>query len=298
MTMLVVTPSCAPDFSRFRRLHTSLTEHCPVDVRHCAIVPRCDVRMFSAIGSPRLTVLSEAEVLPPNIVPTTRLARLPLVPRGFRIAALNLTKPWPPVRGWILQQLLKLAFVRTLDVDVALIIDSDVMIVRDLTEDDFVHADVVRHYRLPYGITQTMERHITWRETAAKLLGLESPSIDAADYVAGIVSWSPAVVRRMLARIENVSSRPWESVIASQMDLSEFVLYGEFLAAFGTAAEKSFTSDRTLCHSRWDTSPLTLAAAERFVTSMAVDDVAIHVQSNSGTSEATLEYIAEAVRHS
>lgn len=295
MAMVVVTPSCAPDFARFRRLHAGVVRNSPADVEHVVIVPSCDVSLFAGMRSPRLSVRSEPEVLPAGFVPTTRLARLPHLPRGFRIAAINLHRPWPPVRGWILQQILKLAFVRELDADVALIIDSDVMVVRPLTEELFVRDGHVRHYRRPHGVIPEMERHMHWREIAADVLGLEGPSPDFADHVAGVVSWSPDVVRRMLVRVEEIAGRPWPTVISSRLDFSEFILYGEFLAALGSVPEKSFTSDTTLCHSRWDPSPLGRTEAAEFAGSMSPDDIAIHVQSNSGTTEEILDYIAAVV---
>ena len=140
-----------------------------------------------------------------------------------------------------------------------------------------------------------MKRHMRWREITAELLGLEGPSPDCADYVAGVVSWSPDVVRRMLTRVEEIAGRPWPAVISSQLDFSEFMLYGEFLAALGSASEKAFTSDTTLCHSRWDPSPLGRTEAAEFTASMSPGDIAIHVQSNSGTPEEILDYIAAVV---
>ena len=296
MTLAIVTPSYAADFVRFRRLHESVVQHAPLDVMHYVIVPPPDVGRFSSIQSPRLRVLREPEVLPGQFVTTTRLGRIPHLPRGYRVAAVNLRRPWPPIRGWVLQQIVKLAFVSTLDADVALLIDSDVMLVRGFSEETFRREGSVRHYRMPYAVHSGMTRHLNWRNTAARLLGVSQPSDDHADYIAGVVSWSPAIVRDLLARIEAVSSRPWATVIGSQLDFSEYFLYGEYLAAMGTPAQKAFTSAHSLCHSSWGT--LTSAAADEFVESMPATDIAIHVQSNSDTSDSVLDHIAAKVRES
>jgi len=296
MTLAIVTPSYAPDFLRFRRLHESVVQHAPPDVMHHVLVPPPDVGRFSSIDSPRLRVLRQPEVLPKQFVTTTRLSRIPHLPRGYRVGALNLRRPWPPIRGWVLQQMVKLAFVSTLDADVALLIDSDVLLVREFSEETFRREGSVRHYRVPHAVHSGMTRHLSWRQTAARLLDLGKPSDDHADYIAGVVSWSPAIVRELLARIEAVSSLPWATVIGSQVDVSEYFLYDEYLAAMGTPAQKAFTSDQNFCHSYWGT--LTLASADEFLESMPATDIAIWVQSNSDTSESVLDHIAAKVRES
>jgi hypothetical protein len=294
MTLAIVTPSYAPDFLRFRRLHESVVKHTSSDVMHYVLVPAPDVRQFSSIRSERLTVLRQLDVLPKHFIATTRLGRIPHLPRGYRVAAMNLRKPWPPIRGWILQQLVKLAAVSTLDADVALMIDSDVLVARGFTEQTFRHGESVRHYRMPGGVHAGMPRHLAWRKAAARLLNLPSPSADFADYNAGLVSWSPRIVRSLLARIEEVSSKHWTTVVGSQLDVSEYFLYGEYVAALGSTADRAFISDQNLCHNSWDT--LTIAGAKDFVESMPADAIAILVQSNSETSESVLSYIASRVR--
>lgn len=295
MSLAIVTPSCAPDFTRFRRLHNSVLRHTGADVMHYTIVPPPDFEMFSSLASSRLTVLREPEVLPHTFLSAARLSRILHLPRGYRVAAVNLRHPWPPVRGWILQQILKLAFVSTLEADVALMIDSDVLLARELSEGAFIKDGSVRHYRLPQGLNPDMERHLRWRATAQRLLNVAAPSPDYADYIAGLVSWSPDVVRKMLGRVESELSRPWQTVVAAQLEFSEFILYGEYIAALGTPAEQAFESDQTLCHSRWDPSPLSMSAAEDFLATMPATDIAIHIQSNSETTEDVLAYIANAV---
>lgn len=294
MTLAIVTPSYAPDLLRFRRLHESVVRHAPADVMHYVLVPPPDVDRFSSINSPRLTVLRQPDVLPGHFVTTTRLSRLPFLPRGYKVAAVNLRRPWPPIRGWVLQQLVKLAFVASLDIDVALMIDSDVLLVRPFSEDMFRTDGSVRHYRVPHAVHSGLGRHQGWRLTAARLLDLPEPSGDYADYNAGVVSWSPEIVRALLARIEEVASRPWATVVGSQLDVSEYFLYGEFLAALGTPAQRAFTTDQNLCHSYWET--MTLETAQGFVDSMPATDIAILIQSNSDTSESVLDFIAAKVQ--
>ena len=60
-------------------------------------------------------------------------------------------------------------------------------------------------------------------------------------------------------------------------------------------SRRSFTGDRSLSHSHWGPTPLTMDAARRFVETLESDDLAIHVQSNTSTDEAVLQFIAEGV---
>ncbi|QEO15041.1 hypothetical protein FLP10_11900 [Agromyces intestinalis] len=294
MSLAIVTPSYAPDFESFARLHESVLRHTSERIRHHVLVPPPDIRLFSELASDRLQVHSQFDVLPGSFVSTSRLSRLARLPRRFNVAAVNLRHPWPPVRGWILQQLVKLAFVASLDEDVALIVDSDVLVVRDLDETMFRDGDRVRLYRNPGAVHSGMTQHIQWRANAARLIGTASPDPDAADYIASFLTWSPATVRALLARVESVSGRPWSTVLAAELALSECLLYGEFVAAFGTDAEQSFTSAETRCHSHWDPAPLDSARAAEFVQALGADHLAIHVQSTSATDRRVLDDLAAA----
>ncbi|WP_194409703.1 DUF6492 family protein [Microbacterium cremeum] len=296
MSLAIVTTSHKPDFPSFLRLHASVLEHTDPSTLHIVAVPEIDVPLFESIGSRRLRVVSERDTLPRRFVSVTRLTRIPRIPRGFRIAALNITRPWPPIRGWILQQMVKLAVVSQLEVDVALIIDSDVLLVRRVEESMFRDPDgVVRLYRLPDGITPDMTRHLAQRAKALQLLDLPGGEACSPDYIAGIVSWDPSLVRRMLARLETTTGRPWQDCVGQSLDFSEFITYGTYVMLLADADRRAFLGDRSLSHSHWGPTPLTMDAARRFVDMLAPEDLAIHVQSNTSTEESVLRYIAAEV---
>ncbi|MFZ2625488.1 MAG: DUF6492 family protein [Propionibacterium sp.] len=296
MTLAIVTPSHRPDLRRFERLHRSVLRHTGPEVSHYVLVPRPDVKEFTALASPRLTVLCQTDVIPGHFLSTTPLSRIPRLPRGYRITSVNLARPWPPVRGWIQQQLVKIAFSASLDTDVVLMIDSDVVLVRSLEESTFRRGSQVRHYRLPHGVSAAMHRHLGWRTGAATILGLAAPSIDFADYNAGLISWSPALLRALTRRVEEVSSRPWATLLGSRLDISEYFLHGEFLASGLVARERYYCSDQSLCHNCWD--ELTPDRVDDFIASMPATDVALLVQSNSGTRETVLDQVVNTLEAS
>jgi hypothetical protein len=67
----------------------------------------------------------------------------------FSNITMNLGRPFPPVRGWILQQVIKLAAVAASGDDAVLVVDSDVEFVRPFTAEMFVRDGRVRFFRKP-----------------------------------------------------------------------------------------------------------------------------------------------------
>ena len=291
MSLVVVTPSHAPDLASFRRLHASVLRWSDPDVRHIVAVPDMDVPLFRTVGDQRLVVVGYRGLLPREFIQTTRLARLRGLPRGYRIGAVNARRPWPPIRGWMLQQIVKLALVSGLDDDVVLLIDSDVLVIAPLNQAVFRRGNAVRLYRQPHGVDDGMLRHRRWLAESARLLGLRGSEADSPDYIAPFNSWSPMVVRAALDRVSEIRGIPWSRAVGSSLDFSEFMLVGTFASTEDDG--RTFTSDRSLCHSHWDPRPLDLAEARAFVETLAPDDLAIHIQSNSATPEDVLRWVAE-----
>src|SRR5216684_2807077 len=118
--MAVITPSFAPDFELCVALNRSVLDNAPNTVQHHIIVPRSDLKLFGRLAGPRTHIRCETDFLPRWFVPLPFLAN----------ATVNLRRPFPPVRGWILQQLIKLAAVAASEDDVVLVADSDVRFVR------------------------------------------------------------------------------------------------------------------------------------------------------------------------
>lgn len=297
----ILTPSYRPDYDRLVRLHESVLEFTDESVLHHVIVPRRDLALFRELESSRLRVWAEADFLPTGFIATDGLAAMVkkahLLPAALRFGALNLRRPWPPVRGWVLQQLLKLSASTKLGVSAVVIIDSDVALLRAMPAELFIRDGAVRLYEKPESITRAMNRHVMWTRTAHRLLGLPAPeSSTHPDYVAGIVTWDPELVTGCLARIEKVSGRSWATAIGAELHFSEFILYGTYVQHFGSEQQRSFCQPSTLCHSYWESAPMTASGVEQFIAGFGPADVAVHIQSNSNTSEETSRQLFEALR--
>lgn len=218
-TLAVVTPSYGPDLELCKDLNRSVLTMTAADVVHHIIVPRNDLTEFQSLAGPRTVVHDAREYLPLSFL------KLPWLNMWVNVA-----RPWPPVRGWICQQIIKLAVVATLDARGVLLMDSDSVLVRPTTLDAFSVDGEVCMYRKPGGVDHTLPGHRLWHDSARRLLGIQPPSDgDLTDYICWPCLWEPHIVRQMLLHIENTAGSAWSTAVASQLRLSEMMLYGIFV---------------------------------------------------------------------
>jgi hypothetical protein len=270
--MVVVTPSYAPDLELFEDLHRSVLRWFPADARHVVVVDDSDRGLFGRFAGPQCEVLGVSDVLPGSI------RSLP-----FTKYWINMRRPVPPLRGWIVQQLVKLAVARESAERIIVLADSDLVFVRPVTAATFAPDGRVRLYRSDGGIDDTLPRHIRWHEAAARMLGLPAPgSPPLDDYVASLNSWDGDVVGRSLARVEDVTGSRWLDVIGKELHFSEWTLYGLYADRYEHAKHVAL-SDASLCHSYWDNVPLDTEQAIDFVSSVGADDVAYMIGAKSHT---------------
>jgi hypothetical protein len=281
----VITKSFAPDFELCVALNQSVLDNSPDTVQHHIIVPPPDLKLFGRLAGPRTLIRCEADLLPRTFV------RVP-----FNNIMVNLRRPFPPVRGWIQQQVVKLAAVAASEDEGVLVVDSDVEFVRPFTAEMFVRNGEVRFYRKPNEIDKRLPRHMTWHRVARALLGLPPAEPPYSGYISSSLAWDPLIVRRMLARVTATTGRPWPTAIAEQLDFSECVLYGVFVDGVSGAPANSFASDDPLCLSYWEHAPLNLDSAAHFVSGIRPTDVAAMISSKSRTPPAVRRAAFDALR--
>jgi Family of unknown function (DUF6492) len=197
---------------------------------------------------------------------------------------INLRQPVPPLRGWILQQLAKLAVAERAPERIVVMADSDLVFVRPVTVETFAPGGRVRLYRKDNAVTGSMSRHVRWHAVARKLLGLSAvPAPPLPDYVSGLNSWDRNVVERMLRRIENITGRRWIESVGRELHFSEQILYG--VQADEIEEASNFTpSQDSLCHEYYNNNiPLTTEGAREWLTSLGPDDVSYMISSKSQT---------------
>lgn len=270
--MVVVTPTYAPDLDLFRDLHESVLRWFPDGVRHLAVVNEPDLPLFRRFEGPRCAVVGVGDVLPRSVraVPGANLW-------------LNLRRPLPPLRGWIVQQLVKVGVADHVPERVLVMADSDIVFVRGVTLATVAPAGRVRLYRKDGGVHASMARHRRWHAVARDLLGLPpGPAPPLPDYVSSLSCWDRDVVARMLRRIEAVTGRRWLEAIGRELHLSEWTLYGVHADDVEHGEHVTSSAD-SLCHAYWDTTPLSETGAVALLSSVAPDDVAYMIGAKSNT---------------
>jgi len=274
MTRLaVITPSYEPDFVLCEDLSRSVLENSPETVHHHIIVPRQDLGLFARLSGPRTHIRCEADFLPSSFV------RVP-----FSKFTVNIRRPFPPVRGWILQQVLKLAAAAAFHDDAVVLVDSDIQFIRPFTPETFVSEGVVRFYRKPDADDERLPRHMVWHRVARMLLGLPPAGPPPyPNYVSSLLAWDPAIVRRMLSHISNITGRSWPTVVGAQLHFSEWTLYGVYVDHVIGAPAVSFCSEHSLCHAYWDEIPLGANDAAEFLSGARRADVAAMISAKSRT---------------
>ena len=271
--MSVITPSFELDFELCAALHRSVLEYLPNSVHHHIVVPRSDAKLFRQLAGPRTHIRTDADFLPRWFVP---------VPYSEG-ATINLSRPFPPVRGWIGQQMRKLAAAAESEDDVVLFVDSDVEFLRAFDADMFIRNGVVRLFRKPEEIDERLPRHTIWHRVARALLGLPPAEPPYADYIAGMVACDPAIVRQMLKRVSATTGRPWTTAIGQQLHFSEWTLYGVFVDEVIGAPANSFASDNPLCLLYYNTTPLNQDGAVDLLRGVRPTDVAAMISAKSRT---------------
>ncbi|WP_257513182.1 DUF6492 family protein [Microbacterium sp. zg.Y909] len=275
-TFEIVTPSYARDFELCRELVRSRLAYGPAGVTHTIVVPPSDLHRFAALGDSGATIVSTRSMLPRNFV------GLP----GLNMW-LNLRHPFPPVRGWIAQQIIKLASVARSDADAVLVVDSDIEFVRPFSLQSFLVEDRAPLYRLPGAVTPSMARHILWDDVAHRMLGLAGRA-DARrpDYISWPSLWEPSVVRALLERVAAVAGVDWMTAISREVHFSEMVLYGVFRERVRAREEGLVLVEDMHCLSVSDETTLGEDELSALLGRLHPTDIAVMVSAKSGTEMA------------
>jgi hypothetical protein len=168
-SIAIVTPTFAPDYEVCADLHKSMLRFTDNSVVHYLIVNPADVELFKSLRGPRCVVLAANEFLPKRMiwVPpwVNHVVRFAWRNRpSANLVVLNPIRPFPPVRGWIIQQILKFAAATRLDADILLLVDSDVRFVRPITFDTLVQNGRLREYRRDATVSEHLPGHVAWQQ--------------------------------------------------------------------------------------------------------------------------------------
>ncbi len=264
-TLAFVTPSYPPDLERCALLVESLDRFGGAFM-HYIIVDRADLPAFAHLASARTRLIEAEDIIDPRFV------RIPW--RGsswYNWRAL-------PMRGWISQQVYKLAAVAAVPEDILVMTDSDTTFVRPFTVDDFLVDGKAGLLDVNYCAGMVP----AWTKVAAGLLGLRMvPPLRG--HVGNLIAWRREHILGLHAHIEGAAGLPWQIAIARRRTFSEYILYGCYIRDVnGYAASLHAPSTRGLVKQPWDHDLSTPSGLETYIGTLEPENIAVMIHSKDG----------------
>ncbi|WP_188849298.1 DUF6492 family protein [Aureimonas glaciei] len=276
----MVTSSYRGDFERCRLLCDSIDARVTGITRHVILVEAADMALFGTLAGPRREIVCERDLLPfwlrpfPDPMSLGR-RRIWLSPKG------------PPLRGWHVQQLRRIAMAATMPEAVLISCDSDVVFLKPFDAGSLQHDGAVEFHRIAHAFSDLPEpalgEHRAWSRKAGDLLGLPRTVVNETGYIATLIAWRTDTAREMVARIEAVGERPAVASLSATRLLSECTIYGRFVDEVEARPDRHVASERRLCRIYWSGGAMSGAEIEGFAETMAPDQVAVGIQSFTGT---------------
>lgn len=270
LSFALVTPSYVRDFNVCRLLTESVERHVSADIKHYLIVPREDYPLFKELESERTVIKFQEDFLPRWILP-------------FRIATnWYISLRSLPIRGWIRQQLVKLAIGEMLPEDTFLIVDSDTFFVKPFSPHDFIRNGKVSFYCEP--LENKLEMQANWQISSAKMLGISDFSSTSDIYVAPFIFWNKRVLQQMFERMTQVNRKSWQQVLCKPLRISEYTLYGVFVdSILGVENAGHFRDETKYTLDYYLESPMVKAEIEELKSRMKPEHYAVSISSKSNT---------------
>lgn len=283
-SVALITPSYKADFERCRLLCDSIDRFVEDRPDHFILVDNDDYGLFCELAGSKRHIINELDILP---------GWLRSLRPGFSSTARKLwwsTRTWP-MRGWHVQQLRRIAIAQFLTHEGLLYCDSDMLFVRPFVTSSLWHGENLRLYRKDHGINQELpdsgKLHRNWTDHAHGLNGLAAPRFPSHDYINNLVSWRRDHVVAMLGHIEATTGKNWLAAIASRRSFSECQIYGAF-ADKVLNGQGHWLGHGALCQTYWSGDALTRETIGNFVNEMSDGQVAIGIQSFTGTDPVVL----------
>jgi hypothetical protein len=276
-SVAIVTPTYGPDLSRCELLVESV-RRCGVDADHYLIVTRKDRARFEHLQSDRTHLMDAESLLPDGLRPIPGQHGAWHTPKA------------PPISGWVVQQLLKIACAQQLSHDTLLFCDSDMFFVRPF---GFATLQVKGKLGLLDVDHQSAEIG-RWSAIAFDLLGVEPDCVPVRNHINTMISWNRRHVLSMIERIQSRSDIDWRYRIARLPTFSECTLYGIYVrSVIGYERSAHAPSHRPLVRGSWGLDLRDPAAMASLFSELHAETVAVMVHSKDGVQPAAYRHHAE-----
>ena len=284
MKTTIITPSYKPDFERCRLLCQSLSKYVSGYDEHLIIVDKKDYDLFSELQGDKTRLIIKEDILPKWIV------KLPLSKKWwFSYKTL-------PVRGWILQQIVKLSAYEYCDSDNFLFIDSDVSFVRQFNTEELKADKLIKLTSLERKNEDYQDkRKQGWHDFAARLFNLPKDTALTKDYISQLVLWKRDNLIELTRAIENSpmnkKAKPWKEFLCNTLDFSEYTLYGIFANHVLKEQSGHQFMEHELCFCSWHHQIDNQDDLKQFIRNIPRKYPAVLIQSNLGININAYEHL-------
>lgn len=237
--IVIITPTWAGDVDHFRVMRKSVERSPLAELEHYVVVQDEDMPLFEEFrGRSGLTLLSTADVLPPEIERKRRTARRLSDRFGRNVTRLagSLRRlfslpEWPSYTGWHTQQLCKLKLASELECDKAVILDSDVVVTKYASCEDFLASSRVVCFADWVARRDLRGKVKNWVEESEALVGALGLSDSVNAYFDTPFVFDRDTLRKALQLLEKRSGEPWWNALLARPPRrwSEFGFYKAFL---------------------------------------------------------------------
>lgn len=269
MSLAFVTPSYGPDFERCALLVRSMDCFAPMH-SHYLIVDAPDVPRFRALASNRTIIVDSREIM------DRAFLRLP-VRGGTWVSRRTL-----PMRGWISQQIRKLAAPQIADAEILVMIDSDTVLIRPFVPDHVSESDRLGLLDVEYCAGMVPK----WTDVAQSLLAL-THTVPLRGHVGHLIAWHRDHILGMQAHIEKTTSLPWQVAIGRKPTFSEYITYGVYIReVVGYDASLHRPTDRPLVKQPWNYDLRTKGGLAAYFGEIESENIAVMIHSKDGIDPA------------
>jgi hypothetical protein len=280
-TFAFITPSYAPDFQRCKLLCWSIRKFVSFPVKHYIVVDRKDLKLFQQLADANTEILAKEDILP------SWIKRIPLFDKkNIWLNLKGLSSGNFLLRGWLVQQIVKLATANYVEQEVLIFIDSDVAFIDAFDVLSLVHEDKVRLFRVEHSTSEDSKTGKKWKDTAKNLLNLPLENNYYDFYVSQVVTWRRDTLIQLYKLIERNHQKSWIEVISGVKDLSEYILYGLF-ASYVLGETSGHYDDhlQKICWCYWQESPMSPEELKEFFQQAQVSNhKAVMISAKSHTN--------------
>ncbi len=217
-----VTVSYRPDIERFSLLRESIKRFYNGDSKHVVIVPKSDVRHFRNLlkFDSDVEIYCQADFAAPYFYPKKWYAMV----ERIRPGTLWRYKQHAGVRGWILQQPVKLSLPSYVPDGAAVILDSDVVFLRPFDKHDFIpeNPDERMLIRIPQNIHRP-QMEVVWKLWKRPL------GEPGYHYTTMPMIMYPDWVASLQKHMESIYDMEWQRVLYNTGAVHEDCVYGIFV---------------------------------------------------------------------